>query len=40
MDKEVQKICPHCGKLNPADVTRCIHCGRTLGRRVGWNEAR
>ena len=28
--KGKEKACPTCGKPNPLDVSRCIHCGATL----------
>ncbi len=26
--------CPHCGKLNPLDVIKCIYCNAVIGRRA------
>jgi len=29
---ETKRKCSRCGKLNPLDTTRCVHCGATIRR--------
>jgi ribosomal protein L40E len=28
-----QRVCPHCGSLNPAQATLCANCGKQISRR-------
>ena len=33
-EMEIPKVkCPHCGELNPLDVTRCIYCSGNMRRK-------
>ena len=33
-EKWISLKCPHCGRLNPFDVIKCIYCNCVIGRRA------